>query len=104
MFDSPYRPKKIGEITEAYVLAHLVEHGYQILKPWGDSLRYDLAVELSDSSIIKIQCKTARFKKKPDKSINSNVFEFSTCSTNWNQGTKKTYKGEVDLFEFISRH
>lgn len=38
-------PKAIGECSEAMVLARLVEVGYTVLKPFGDSKRYDLMIE-----------------------------------------------------------
>lgn len=94
-----YNPKLTGELSEAVILTHLLSFGYKVLKPWGDSMRYDLAVEscIDSKKILKIQCKTARFKKKSDSTLDLNVFEFSTCSTNWNR-TYKNYKGEADLF------
>lgn len=39
---------------------------------------------------IRVQCKTGR--------IRNGSIAFATCSTNWNQGTRRTYHGEADVF------
>lgn len=35
------KPKEIGELSEIVVMAALVKAGLQVLRPYGDSARYD---------------------------------------------------------------
>ena len=37
--------KAIGELSQAYIIARLIEIGYNVLVPYGDNLRYDLIIE-----------------------------------------------------------
>src|SRR5207302_6772748 len=51
--------KRKGDACEAHVLAALVERDLNVLVPWGDNTRYDLAVDI-DGRFLRIQCKTGR--------------------------------------------
>jgi hypothetical protein len=86
-------PKAVGERSEAQVIAKLLQAGKVVLTPFGDSQRYDLVVE-EDGSFIRVQCKTARKEK--------GSLVFSCCSTNWNKGTRRDYRGQADLFAVYS--
>lgn len=98
---SLYKPKntaKQGEITESMVLARLIQSGYSCLLPWGHDHRYDIAID-DNGKLIRIQCKTARYKGK-------GVLEFNTTITYARVGGKphirKGYKGEADYFGVYS--
>lgn len=82
--------KTIGNITETQVLAELVKSGKDVLIPWGDNLRYDLAY-VEGAKLIRVQCKTGR--------LCDGFVEFSCHSSQQHRGGgNKPYHGEADLF------
>lgn len=82
--------KDKGNITEAKILAALVSAGHKVLIPWGDNLRYDLALD-QNGSLVRVQCKTGNY-------INGAIV-FATASTYAHRGgCRKTYRGQADLF------
>jgi hypothetical protein len=50
-------PKERGEWAEARFLARAAEEGFRVSKPWGDSARYDFAVE-REGRFLRIQVKS----------------------------------------------
>ncbi len=50
--------KTIGELSEAIIIAKLIEVGYSVLTPFGDNRRYDLVIEDADGQFWRVQCKT----------------------------------------------
>lgn len=82
-------PKKRGELSEAKVLSRLLELGYEVLLPWGDSAPYDL-VYVKESSFIRAQVKTGILK--------NNAVRFKTHIWNPFKKEKSTYIGKVDEF------
>ena len=52
-----------ADIAEAAVLTELLKRGYDVLKPVGDRLPYDLAVGI-ESRLIRIQVKSAWYDNK----------------------------------------
>jgi PD-(D/E)XK endonuclease len=50
--------KERGEWVELQFMAAAASHGYRVLKPWGDSLEYDVAVEHS-GDMIRVQVKSS---------------------------------------------
>jgi len=81
--------KSKGEISEALILARLLELGYSVSLPFGNNQRYDMVVD-DGKSLIKAQCKTAR--------VVNGCVSFRVCSTNGFTGEHRTYEGEVDVF------
>ncbi len=51
--------KQLGERSQAHIIAQLLEAGYSVLAPYGDSSRYDLVIEDAEGQFWRIQCKTA---------------------------------------------
>ena len=51
--------KQLGERSQAHIIARLLEVGYTVLTPYGDSSRYDLVIEDADGKFWRVQCKTA---------------------------------------------
>ncbi|MBU1888222.1 MAG: endonuclease [Candidatus Omnitrophica bacterium] len=51
-----------ADIAESAVTTELLRRGFKVLKPIGDRLPYDLAID-ADSKLIKIQVKSAWFYK-----------------------------------------
>ena len=52
----------VGTQTEATVLAALARYGHQVLLPFGEGYPYDLAVDVADGRIVRVQCKTGRLR------------------------------------------
>lgn len=83
--------KTVGDISEAMVLAALVRVGKNVLIPWGDNLRYDMAYD-EGGKLIRIQCKTAR-------DLGNGSLEFPASSCTAHRGTgRKNYRGEIEFF------
>lgn len=94
--ETKYDPKEIGERSEAQILAAFLRANKVVLKPFGDNQRYDLVVE-EEGRFFRIQCKTGRIAK------DDGSLEFSTCSSNWNTGERRQYKGQIELFAAYCR-
>ena len=80
---------RIGNVTEAAVLAALVRHGHAVLAPFGDAHSYDLAVDPGDGSLVRVQCKTGRLKGAR--------VDFNSCSTDHGRG-RQDYRGRAEVF------
>ncbi len=94
--------KTIGELSEAIIIAKLIEVGYGVLTPFGDNRRYDLVIEDADANYYRIQCKTARL-------MNGRAcINFATASTYYHTKAGKSgfgrrdYRGEIDYFAVYS--
>jgi hypothetical protein len=48
-------PDRIGDESEAYIIAHLMQAGYDILLPFGKNHRYDLVIEDAEGKFWKVQ-------------------------------------------------
>ena len=55
--------KQLGERSQAHIIARLLEVGYTVLTPYGDSSRYDLVIEDAEGQFWRVQCKTAWIEK-----------------------------------------
>ena len=89
-------PKDVGDVTQAMVLAKLVEAGKQVLTPFGENVRYDLVIDEGDR-FLRVQCKTGRLR--------NGVVKFNACSYTYhhpnNRGLRvyqHHYRGAADLF------
>ncbi len=85
-----------GQITETKVLARLTELGYNCLIPWGNDLRYDIAID-KEGQFLRLQCKTGRYNEK------KGIIVFNTDITYHARGengshVRKGYVGEADYF------
>ncbi len=89
-----------GLVGQTIILAKLVELGKEILLPWGDHRRYDIAYyESSDASdvgkLIRVQCKVGWFYD------DGAGVEFSTMSVLVKPGRshiRRGYRGEIEYF------
>jgi len=48
-------PKTIGDCSQAYIMAKLLEIGYSVLTPFGDNQRYDLVIEDAEGQLWRVQ-------------------------------------------------
>lgn len=76
---------EIGRITEAKVLARLVELGRNVLVPFSNIGRYDLVIE-EKGKFTRVQCKAGRYKH--------GCVVFNTCS----RDKLGAYDGTADMF------
>ncbi|WP_432169090.1 group I intron-associated PD-(D/E)XK endonuclease [Streptomyces sp. 1222.5] len=84
-------PKARGELTEAIVLAKLIEYGYSVSLPFGDNRRYDVIVD--DSRLLhRVQVKTARNGRT------GGTIEFNTASVHPISGKATRYHGQIEAF------
>ncbi|MSR35273.1 MAG: hypothetical protein EXR95_01340 [Gemmatimonadetes bacterium] len=65
-------PKRVGDISQAKVMAALMVAGKSILLPFGENTRYDLVIDEGDR-FVRLQCKTGRLGAR-------GVIKFSTAS------------------------
>lgn len=88
-------PNEIGKITEAKILAYVLELGYSISIPFGDKDRYDQIWDIN-GKLLRIQIKTARLNEK-EKNPNNLSIRFN-CKSTVNGKTHKYSKDEIDYF------
>ena len=80
--------KERGEWVELQFMADAASHGYHVLKPCGDSLEYDVAVE-HNSDMIRVQVKSS--------SVRNGTGYFCQFRRNWL--VKEPYSiDELDIF------
>ncbi len=95
-FSGPKRhTDKTGDISEAAIIARLLQSGYVVLTPYGKNHRYDLVIEDADGQFWRIQCKTGWMGEE------QTVINFATASS-YNHTAKQKgwrhYRGQVDYF------
>ncbi len=54
--------KQRGEWVELLFMAAATLHGYHVLKPWGDSLEYDIGVE-QHTALLRVQVKGFSYRR-----------------------------------------
>lgn len=88
----------VGDRSEAYVVARLIECGYVVLLPYGkNNAGYDLVIEDADGQFWRVQVKTGRYK---DGCISWNAYTGAgSYSSKGVVREKKMYtEQEVDYF------
>jgi hypothetical protein len=95
-FRPPKNPKAVGQLSEAYIIAKLIEVGYDVLTVYGDNARYDLVIEDADGNFHRVQCKTGR--------SNGEYIEFAAASLYYHTRAGRTthgsrpYHGQIEYF------
>ena len=104
LFGPKRHTKSIGEYSEVVIAERLLKAGYNVLTPYGDSLRYDLVIEDADGKFWRVQCKTAWI----DKRTGNEVVKFATSSSHYHyRGGKynhrrQGYQGQIEYFAVYS--
>ena len=94
--------KQLGERSQAHIIARLLEVGYTVLTPYGDSSRYDLVIEDADGKFWRVQCKTA-WMEDEGASIQFAATSLRSRSTNGKVTYSRAgYVGQVDYFAVYS--
>ena len=94
--------KAVGERSQAYIIAKLLEVGYNVLTPFGDNARYDVVIEDDDGIFYRVQCKTGWTKNE------GALIEFATASSYYHTKAGRTehgrrdYRGQIDYFAVYS--
>lgn len=87
-----------GLSTEIHCLQDFTDLGLQCLIPFGDSCRYDIAVEINEK-IYRIQCKAARWCKDTSEENVAFMIETQSQTTNTKKTVKHKYTSEqIDYF------
>ena len=81
-------PKLRGEWAELRFMARAAEHGLQVTKPWGETARYDFAVE-HEARFVRVQVKSTMFMDRGGYS----------CTV---RGCRGPYEG--DPFDFVAAY
>ena len=81
-------PKIIGEISECVVAAHLLQLGYSVSIPFGNTQKYDLVLD-DGNKLWRVQVKTGR--------LVDGTVRFATVARNAINGKRKGYVGQADL-------
>lgn len=83
-----------ADIAESAVITELLKRGFKVLKPIGDRLPYDVAIDV-DGKLIKIQVKSAWFYKGAYK------VDVRVTKTNRRRMIRKYYNGNDFDFAII---
>lgn len=92
MPSDPFRKATIsfGELSELEVALALIRAGRTVLRPLSSTLRYDLAVEGPNASMIRVQCKTGQLK--------DGHITFRACSADARRPNGVPYHGQIEAF------
>jgi len=86
-------PKEIGDRSTLAIMLALREAGYQLLVPFGENTRYDLAID-DGTRLARVQCKTGRLR--------NGAILFNACSSYAHHSNprvvKRDYQGQIDYF------
>src|SRR5581483_11444529 len=86
---------KTGDISEAAIIARLLQVGYNVFTPYGKNHRCDLVIEDADGQFWRVQCKTGWLDE------NQTIITFATASS-YNHTAKQKgwrhYRGQADYF------
>jgi hypothetical protein len=94
--------KQLGKRSQAYITAAMLEAGYNVLLPYGDSSRYDLLIEDADEKFWRVQCKTA-WMEDGGASIQFATTSLRSRSSNGKVTYSRAgYVGQVDYFAVYS--
>ena len=83
--------KSVGDLSEAVLIAVLIQSGYEVLLPFGEDHRYDLVID-DGRTLARVQVKTGRLRK--------GAILFNTYSSHAHRGgpSSRPYAGEIDYF------
>lgn len=80
--------KKIGDISEAHVIAAFTKRGYKVLLPFGEDHRYDLVID-DGEKLSRVQVKTGRLR--------GGVIKYNCSSSHAHRGgTNRPYFGQIE--------
>ncbi|HLX41319.1 MAG TPA: group I intron-associated PD-(D/E)XK endonuclease [Ktedonobacteraceae bacterium] len=87
--------QKTGDISESAVVTRLLQCGYDVLLPYGQMHRYDLAIEHADGQFWRVQVKTGWLNE--DQSVIQFASSSSMNYTVKHRGSR-SYRGQCEYF------
>lgn len=79
-----------GDLTEHEIATALMRAGKRVLRPLSAGLRYDLAIDGGDGTVLRVQCKTGVLK--------NGVISFRVCNADARRPSGVSYQGQVEAF------
>jgi hypothetical protein len=94
--------KQLGERSQAHIIARLLEVGYTVLTPYGDSSRYDLVIEDAEGRFWRVQCKTAWIEGGDEGYITFATASLRPRGNGRVHYSRVDYTGQVEYFAVYS--
>ena len=79
-----------GELSEFEIATALMRAGKRVLRPLSAGLRYDLAIDSGDGTVVRVQCKTGVLR--------NGVISFRVCNADARRPGGVPYQGQVEAF------
>jgi hypothetical protein len=80
----------VGDLTEFEVVTALMRTRKRVLRPLSTALRYDLAIDNGDGTIMRVQCKTGLLR--------NGFISFRVCNADARRPQGIPYQGQIEAF------
>jgi hypothetical protein len=80
----------VGDLTEFEVATALMRTRKRVLRPLSTALRYDLAIDNGDGTIVRVQCKTGLLR--------NGFISFRVCNADARRPQGIPYQGQIEAF------
>ena len=80
----------LGDLAEFEIATALMRTGRRILRPLSGGLRYDLAIDNGDGTVMRVQCKTGNLK--------DGVIRFRVSNSDARRPRGVPYRGQIEAF------
>lgn len=80
----------IGDLTEFEIATALMRTRKRLLRPLSAGLRYDLAIDNGDGTVVRVQCKTGILR--------NGYITFRVCNTDARRPRGVLYSGQIEAF------
>jgi PD-(D/E)XK endonuclease len=80
----------VGDLTEFEVATALMRTRKRVLRPLSTGLRYDLAIDNGDGTIVRVQCKTGLLR--------NGFISFRVCNADARRPQGIPYRGQIEAF------
>lgn len=79
-----------GDLSEFEIATALMRAGKRVLRPLSAGLRYDLAIDGGDGTVVRVQCKTGVLK--------DGFITFRVCNADARRPSGVPYQGQIEAF------
>jgi hypothetical protein len=80
----------VGDLTEFEVATALMRTRKRVLRPLSAGLRYDLAIDNGDGTVVRVQCKTGILR--------NGFITFRVCNADARRPQGIPYQGQIEAF------
>jgi len=80
----------VGDLTELEIATALMRTRRRVLRPLSAGLRYDLAIDNGDGTLVRVQCKTGILRH--------GFITFRVCNTDARRPQGIPYRGQIEAF------